>query len=105
MKFTQLPIGARFRYQGRLYSKTSPLAASAEDGAQRLIPRSATVQPAEPTSEAAPSAPHDRRAALDDYHASCVALLGEVAEAGPSGLQGARTRLDEAYRALLARLG
>lgn len=105
MKFTQLPIGARFRYQDRLYSKTSPLAASGEDGAQRLIPRSAVVQPAETAVETDRSAPHDLRAALDDYHAACVALLGEVAEAGPSGLQGARTRLDEAHRALLAKLG
>lgn len=46
MKFSQLPIGQPFRFQGKTYSKVSPLMAQAEgESAQRLIPRSAEVEP------------------------------------------------------------
>lgn len=48
MKFSQLPIGQSFRYQGQVYQKTSPLMASAEDAKEpRLIARSALVEPLE----------------------------------------------------------
>jgi len=46
MKFSLVPVGQGFRYQGQTYHKVSPLMASAEDGKnQRLIPRSAEVEP------------------------------------------------------------
>ena len=46
MKFTQLQIGQRFLYQGKTYRKATPLMADPADGAgQRLIPRSAAVEP------------------------------------------------------------
>ena len=46
MKFTELQIGQRFLYQGKTYRKTTPLMADPVDGAgQRLIPRSAAVEP------------------------------------------------------------
>ncbi len=46
MKFTQLRIGQPFRHKGQVYRKTSPLMAEIEnDGQQRLIPRSADVEP------------------------------------------------------------
>ncbi len=45
MRFPQVPIGQRFRYQGQLYSKTGPLTASEEgSGAQRMIARAAEVE-------------------------------------------------------------
>jgi hypothetical protein len=46
MKFTQLPVGSRFLWQGERYAKTGPMTAHAADGSQKLIPRSARVEPA-----------------------------------------------------------
>ena len=44
MRFPQVPIGQRFTFQGRQYTKTGPLTASEEHtGKQRLLPRSAEV--------------------------------------------------------------
>ena len=44
MRFPQLPIGQRFRYQGKVFSKTGPLTASEEGtGNSRLIMKSAEV--------------------------------------------------------------
>jgi hypothetical protein len=46
MKFSQLPIGTRFRFEDKLYLKRTPLQADPVDGgARRLIPRSARVEP------------------------------------------------------------
>jgi hypothetical protein len=50
MKFTQLQIGQRFLYQGKTYRKVTPLMADPVDGeGQRLIPRSAIVEPLDAT--------------------------------------------------------
>lgn len=44
MRFPQVPIGQRFTFQGKQYTKTGPLTASEEHtGSQRLLPRSAEV--------------------------------------------------------------
>ena len=58
MKFHQLRLGERFRFQGAVLRKVSPLKAAFEDdteGRQRLIPRSAEVVSVaqDETSEAA----------------------------------------------------
>ena len=46
MKFSALAIGARFRFQGGEYTKTSPLMAEPHPlGERRLMPRSAEVDP------------------------------------------------------------
>jgi hypothetical protein len=103
MKFPQLPIGARFRYQGDIYCKSSPLAASGPDGAQRMIPRSATVDPLQEGDDAAaPPVGSPLQQALDDYHAQCLALLREAAESGPAALDALSRRLDQAHAALVA---
>lgn len=48
MKFSLLPIGAKFEYQGECYVKSNPMIASALRGdSQRSIPRSANVVPLE----------------------------------------------------------
>jgi hypothetical protein len=98
MKFSHLPMGARFRYQGRLYSKTSPLAATGEDGLQRLIPRSAAVEAAE---VATPAPGQDLAGALTSHHEMCRALLAEAAERGPGALAALTARLDEAHARLV----
>lgn len=46
LRFAQLPIGARFRWQQRCYRKVSPLEASdLETDGRRLVPRSTKVEP------------------------------------------------------------
>ena len=45
MKFHQLAIGHRFRYQDTEYTKSSPLLATEKHGGERrMIPRSASVE-------------------------------------------------------------
>lgn len=75
MRFRDLPPGSAFRYQDQDYIKTSPLAATARTGgAQRLIARSAVVEPLDsPPAGARPAAtdllPGDAvRAALERLH-------------------------------------
>lgn len=44
MKFQHLPIGARFEFEGRWYTKVGPLVAAEEGGGQRMIPRYAVLR-------------------------------------------------------------
>lgn len=81
-KFYLLAVGARFRYDGRLFTKNAPLTATDEQGSQRMIPRSAVVEPI----EAAPRAPAVQNpvrdllaAAAEDYHRACLGLVGQLA--------------------------
>jgi len=103
MKFAQLPIGSRFRYQDRIYHKTSPLAAGSDDGGQRIIPRSAGVEPLDAAApDDAPATPlHD---ALEHHHALCRTLLQQAAHDGEDGLAPLLQRLDAAQSALLLRI-
>lgn len=87
MKFSQLPVGSRFEYQGQAYRKISPILAAAEDGgAQRMIARSAQVQALdEPVAgfvaaEPSPALERERvLAAAHAYHAHCLEVLGGLA--------------------------
>lgn len=45
MKFQLLPIGARFEFEGKVYTKSSPMTASADGGGQRMIPRYVELMP------------------------------------------------------------
>lgn len=48
MRFPQLPVGQRFGYQGKTFTKTGPLTASEEGtGKSQLIKKSAEVTPLE----------------------------------------------------------
>ena len=45
MKFSQVPVGELFNFQGQDYTKSGPLTATTEsDGKSKLIPRSANVK-------------------------------------------------------------
>jgi hypothetical protein len=77
MKFAQLAIGLRFRYQDREYLKTSPLMAEpADEGAARLIPRSANVDPLD-TPPRAIEAPREE-VALEELNRVMSVLAGEI---------------------------
>ena len=45
MKFQDLPVGARFEYQGKVFVKTGPITAASEAGGQQMIPRYADLRP------------------------------------------------------------
>lgn len=46
MKFPQLPVGETFIWKSERFRKTGPVAAThLETGAQRMVPRSAEVEP------------------------------------------------------------
>lgn len=100
MKLQQLPLGARFEYEGRLYVKTGPLTAASEEGGQTLIPRYAVLHPVETaatTAEKTGKGKLERTAVLaafDDFYRTAEEAAGEAAQ----------DRLAEARRRFLAAL-
>lgn len=101
MKFAQLPIGTRFRFQGEVWCKTGPLAASGPGGGQRMIARSAVVELLDDGGAAPPQRP-SREQALAAHHRTCSELLREAATSGPAALDALQQRLDQAHAALAA---
>jgi len=86
MKFTQIRTGQRFRYQGQVYRKATPLMADPENGEQRrLIPRSAIIElldglPPAPESKAPDQIPVAR---LDPVMAQLAGEINDIiAESG-----------------------
>ena len=86
-RFFELRPGARFRFRGETYVKLSTLMARHEDdGSQRLIARSATVEPLDATTCAAASElpetlPSDTaRHALDVFATSLATALAPTLE-------------------------
>ena len=100
MKIHQLPMGARFEYEGDEYVKSGPLLATGRNG-QRLIPKYALLRPlgdvAAPVAqklvvvlsgdqvlaafdafcaECEPLVPADRRAGLASARAGFLSALG-----------------------------
>jgi hypothetical protein len=84
MKFQSFAVGARFEFEGKVYTKTGPLTAATEEGGQRMIPRSALLKPLD-----APVEPPPRRGrkldeasvltAFEAFHGECARLLAEAA--------------------------
>lgn len=109
MRFHQLPVGARFTFEGQSYTKTSSLLASSDgSGAGRMIPRSAAVSPLDPSSAGAggetdASVPLSEAAGvLEGLRDEALACMDEVAQGQPR--ESARAGVEEAYRRALARL-
>ncbi len=104
MKFPHLPIGAQFKFESKVYTKVSPLVASAEDGSgQRVIPRYAVLRTIGELVQAT-AASHSRqldldkvRAAFACFEADAMRLLGEVC--------GDDVRRCDAFKAELAEAG
>mgnify|MGYP006915288051 CR=1 FL=1 len=102
MKLNHLPIGARFEYEGQIYTKTGPITAAAEKGGQRMIPRYAVLRPVDGSAPVeAPPLPARQldeatvRSAFDDFHATCLRITDEFA----------RGELEAARQRFLARIG
>ena len=103
MKFTQIPLGTRFEFEGKIFSKTGPMTASAEDGSgQRLIPRYAVLKPvdgAAPVVDAAPARQVDEArviAAFDGFYGTCLRLVDDFSKAE---LEAARRKFLAALQA------
>ncbi len=100
MKLDQLPMGARFEYEGECYIKTGPLTGKAERGGNRMIPRSAVLKPLDymPAPAQEPQGMVARKAVLaafEDFYRQCAHLVDE------SG----RLSLNAAKQQFLKRLG
>lgn len=103
MRFTDLPPGARFRFEGVVYVKAGPVTARAEaTGALRMIPRYARLKPVQdpgvfaPASSRPETVPTERLlAALARYHAACLAAMEPASEAARARLEDARRRFLE----------
>lgn len=97
MKIDQLPIGARFQWKARSYTKVGPMTAAADGGGVDFIPKHAALQPIAgeappplPPAESAPPVDAAKvKAAFEAYHRTA---LGVVDEAGRLALQRARAR-------------
>lgn len=80
MKFQLLPMGARFEYEGKVYTKTGPMTASSEQGGQRMIPRFAVLKPLDGVVTEAPGPGRTLdeatvMAAFEQFYGTCANLL------------------------------
>ncbi|MBI4987023.1 MAG: hypothetical protein HZC24_17175 [Rhodocyclales bacterium] len=86
MKIHQLPLGARFEYEGQEYVKTGPLIGAGSAG-QRLIPKYATLRPLDqadappPATSRATLARADVLVAFAAFYAQCKAIVPEDRQA------------------------
>jgi len=86
MKFSMLPLGARFEFEGKVYTKTGPVAATAESGGQRMIPRYAVLRPLDGSVHAPESQPtrmleaQQVQRAFETFYAACGQTLADAVE-------------------------
>jgi hypothetical protein len=110
MKFQLLPMGARFEYEGKVYTKVGPLTASGETGGQRMIPRFAVLRPLDGVVAEAPRTPSRKldeakvMAALEAFHEECVRLIQAAAD-DANRAETALSELETARQRLIAGLG
>lgn len=108
MKFSQLPMGARFEYEGKVYVKSSPIAASGETGASKMIPRYAVLKPldAQNKTETRKARTLDEvrvMAAFETFSTDCARLL-DLTAADTTQRAMLRTELEAARQRFLAAL-
>ncbi|MDR3390304.1 MAG: hypothetical protein P4L77_01080 [Sulfuriferula sp.] len=93
MKFQHLPDGARFEYEGRHYTKISPLVAAEEGGGQRMIPRYAVLRPLAGDWPKQPEHAEGQAdmakvlAAFAEFERTTLRLLAATGDAAPPTLQ------------------
>jgi hypothetical protein len=118
MRFSQLPIGQRFEFEGVRYVKTGPMLAAEEAGGKsRFIGKYALVQPlggAQTTAPAAVATPQTVdaaaiTAAFEDFYRQARVIIDRLgADADATTVSRARSELDTArtaFFAALARIG
>ncbi len=113
MKFHQLPDGARFEFEGDIYTKSGTLKACDErSGHLRVIRRSATVKLLESVKVVAPSEEKSEirtatvRTAFETFCGVCDECLIEAAatHSNAEGLSAIRAKLEVAKKQFLATL-
>lgn len=93
MKIHQLPMGARFEYEGEEYVKSGPMFATGKAG-QRMIPKYAVLKPLDrlaATPEAGPQEviPHaEVLRAFSAFYARCTELVPEEKRGELEGARG-----------------
>lgn len=101
MKLQHISIGGRFEYEGKVFVKTGPLTATAEQGGQMMIPRYAILKPLD--LPAAESKPGIRRKldettvtnAFSEFYRACSELIDESSR---PALDAARQRFLSALK-------
>lgn len=101
MKLQHLALGARFEYEGQVFTKTGPMTATSGASGQRVIPRYALLKPADVPSPEQESSIGGRVgkpvvvAAFNEFFSHCCGLVEDrhVAE-----LEEARSRFLAALR-------
>ena len=108
MKFPHLPTGAQFEFDGKAYTKVSPLVAAAEDGSgQRVIPRYAVLRPIGELVQAVAAAhsgqldPDKVRMAFASFEADAMRLLDEACGDDARRCDAFKVELAEAARRFL----
>ncbi len=94
MKLNQLPLGARFEYDGKILTKTGPMTGATEKGGSVFIPKFAVLKAVD--GEAPPPPKASRTvdadtvlAAFEAYHGTAIRLVDEP---GRMALAAARAR-------------
>lgn len=99
VKFPHLPIGERFRFEGDIYRKTGPIAATNEaTGQTRMIPRYAKLEMLDDKPASPKPAPLSLRAAFEAYDAETIALLDAHQVSSREKWQAARDALQALLR-------
>ena len=94
MRLQDLPIGAHFEYQGKVFVKTGPITAASEAGGQQMIPRYADLRPLDPLPEKPPASQRSLdearvRTAFDEFYRTCLRITDDFSRAE---LEAARRR-------------
>lgn len=82
MRIHQLPIGARFEYQGQEYVKTGPMIGTGSAG-PRLLPKHAELRPLGDVDVPQAAEPNEKLPrtdvlrAFEAFYAQCSALVAE----------------------------
>lgn len=93
MKIHQLPMGARFEYEGAEYVKSGPMFATGPAG-QRMIPKYAVLKPLDPLAASADASLHGAIAHADvlkafaGFYARCADLVPEDKRGELEGARG-----------------
>ena len=101
VKFLSLPLGERFRWQGTLYIKTSPLIARDEDsGRAQLMQRAAAVEPLNAQAVAGTvTSVIASQTVLEDYHQAVMSGLDRLATSTSApAIAPLRQQLENAFR-------
>lgn len=110
LKFSLVPIGGQFSYQGVFYTKSGPISATAEiDGKNRMIPRSANVKLGDDAEADEYLAKEEKYLRLvdivntvNDYHEQCLECLQLATnEVGKETVDGIKIKMNNIHQGLI----